>query len=49
MALLELVSRYLKVVCNEMNWGWRVYLNNLCIYRNVVIEVSFHFGWEVVF
>ena len=38
----------LKVVGNEMNGGYRAFLNNSYIYRNVVIEVSFHFGWEVV-
>jgi len=31
-----------------MNGGYRVGLNNLYLYRNVVIEVCFQLSWEVV-
>jgi hypothetical protein len=39
----EVRKELLKVVGNEKNGGWRVYLNNLYIFRNVVIEVCFQF------
>jgi hypothetical protein len=41
--LFHQLHNRLKVVGNEMNRGWRLNLNNLYIYRNVVIEVCFQF------